>query len=668
MKWRSSFKTKNLVLRIGVSLIAMSLLGVESYQSAVAFRSGKEAILKAASNSLMDKIDRNLFERYGDVQAFALSESARSGDATRIREFMNDMMTTYAPIYDLMIMTDATGKVVAVSTKDKNGKNILSQSLIGTDYSKKIWFKQAINDKIPSGSSFVEDLHIDEDTAVIVGNEGRVMNFTAPIRDKQTGTILGVWTNRMSWPDVVETIAKEEAEKIRNEQVETSIAYLIDNKGTYLLHPESKEYELKKNYEPAAGKSSLAENAIREVEVTTPQFNGLVLESKAKSRGYSAYQGRGWSAIVQVPYYDAQTRMNNQVTALAFFLIIMANILAFFVLHRLTGQIEDVVERMADESSQVKLAANQVSIVSQQLSESTTEQAAAIEETAASMEEITGMLTHTTQNAGQCRVLSEEGQAEAQKGKQVISKMSAAMEDIATANNKLDRLVKVIDDIGNKTKIINDIVSETRLLSFNASIEAARAGVHGKGFAVVAEEVGKLASISGKAADEIHVLLNSSVKEVTEVVKETQERVHLGKSISQECEMTFGNMGEALERVNELIKTIAVASKDQELGIKQVTRAIGEMDKVTQSNSHNAELLSDQSNSLHNRAESLNGSIDIIQEIVSGVAQEAPSPSAESSKSFHPMPKRNQNVRSSSLEKSMESTGTRSDSRWKKMA
>ncbi|MEK6774664.1 MAG: hypothetical protein AABY64_12025 [Bdellovibrionota bacterium] len=72
MKWQSSFKTKNLLLRLGVSLIAMSLLGVESYQSAVAFRSGKEAILKAASNSLMDKIDRNLFERYGDVQAFAL--------------------------------------------------------------------------------------------------------------------------------------------------------------------------------------------------------------------------------------------------------------------------------------------------------------------------------------------------------------------------------------------------------------------------------------------------------------------------------------------------------------------------------------------------------------------------------------------------------------------
>jgi len=41
---------------------------------------------------------------------------------------------------------------------------------------------------------------------------------------------------------------------------------------------------------------------------------------------------------------------------------------------------------------------------------------------------------------------------------------------------------------------MNDIVFQTKLLSFNASVEAARAGIHGKGFAVVADEVGNLAT------------------------------------------------------------------------------------------------------------------------------------------------------------------------------
>jgi methyl-accepting chemotaxis protein len=621
MKWQFTFRLKIQLLLVSVSFLSLVLLGVEAYQSAVAFRMGKEALVKAAADGLMDKIDRNLFERYGDVQAFASSEPARSTDPIRIREFMNDMMTTYAPIYDLMIVTDTNGKVIAVSTKDENGKDIASQGLLGMDYSKTNWFRQAVSDKFAAGTSVVEDLHIDEDVARILGNDGRVMNFTAPIRDKASGKVLGVWTNRMSWPHVVEAITKEENEKVRSEQVITSDAYLIDQKGIYLLHPEAQEYELKKSHDRGTKeKSNVASNQVREVQVSTPNFTGSALEARAKSKGYSTYPGRGWTAILQVPAEDAQMRANNQIIIFAFLLIVIANIISFFVLSRLSGKIEKVATRMTSESTQVKNTANQISVASQQLSESTTEQAAAIEETAASMEEITAMLSHTTQNAAQCKDLSEQGQAEAQKGKQVITKMSSAMEEIQFANDKLDRLVAMIGEIGDKTKIINDIVSETRLLSFNASIEAARAGAHGKGFAVVAEEVGKLASISGKAADEIKELLDSSVKEVSEVVKETQARVHLGKTISQDCETAFGSMGSAMERMNDLIKTIAVAAKDQEVGIKQVTRAIGEMDKVTQANSRNAEMLSDQATGLHSGAESLNSSIGVIQMIISGQA------------------------------------------------
>ncbi|MHA0111674.1 methyl-accepting chemotaxis protein, partial [Klebsiella pneumoniae] len=78
------------------------------------------------------------------------------------------------------------------------------------------------------------------------------------------------------------------------------------------------------------------------------------------------------------------------------------------------------------------------------------------------------------------------------------------------ANSQLQSISNIIGEISAKTNIINDIVFKTQLLSFNASIEAARAGQHGRGFAVVAEEVGNLAQMSGNAAKEIRALLEDS--------------------------------------------------------------------------------------------------------------------------------------------------------------
>jgi len=667
MKTGWSFKVKLQMILLTVSLTAIFFLGLAAYQSLVAFREGKADQLRTATEGWIDKIDRNLFERYGDIQAYAVSDPARSMNPQRIMDFMTDMMITYAPVYDLMIVTDINGKVIAVSPKTKKGEDMRIQPLMGADMSNEAWFKAAIGDKIKAGTSFVEDLHIDENVAKLAGTNGRVMNFTAPIRDKQTGQILGVWTNRMSWTDVVEAITNEETEKIKNSRITASYPALLSSQGVYLLHPLGDEFEMKKNSHQKMVNLEGNATLIQERNLDASYFSGKVVEATAKSRGYSSYPGNGWQAILQVPASDSQTENNNQLIGFAFLLIVMANALAFWIIRRMGGDFESVVARMTQESSYLTTAANQISTASQQLSESTTEQAAAIEETAASMEEITSMLGQTTQNAAHCKGLSEEGQAEVQKGKEVILRMSSAMEEISAANSKLDRLVSLIEDIKNKTKIINDIVSETRLLSFNASIEAARAGAHGKGFAVVAEEVGKLAAISGKAADEIRELLDSSMHEVSQVVKETQDRVNLGQGISQDCEVAFNTMGKSLERVNELIRTIASAAKEQEVGIKQTNKAMAEMDKVTQGNSRGAEVLSEQAETLHSGAESLNHSIEKIQGIVLGHSRLPASAKNESPARAALSVDLDDDV-SKTPEKRNTKSPARSDSRWKGVA
>lgn len=93
--------------------------------------------------------------------------------------------------------------------------------------------------------------------------------------------------------------------------------------------------------------------------------------------------------------------------------------------------------------------------------------------------------------------------------------LDKVVESVNNAERTLQQLQGALQTIQSKAKAINAIVTKLKLLSLNASIEAARAGLHGKGFAVVAEEVGRLAQSSGEASREIEGLLNASQQRVT---------------------------------------------------------------------------------------------------------------------------------------------------------
>ncbi|WP_186643682.1 methyl-accepting chemotaxis protein [Fluviispira vulneris] len=260
-------------------------------------------------------------------------------------------------------------------------------------------------------------------------------------------------------------------------------------------------------------------------------------------------------------------------------------LLSKFSIKKLNNSLNSLIIGLNNQSNSIMQRANSSQKSSKELSDMTMKQAAAIQETAASMEEMSSMLTQTSKHSAHNLRISEEGQISAQKGRESISQMLSAMDSIQASNVKLEEISNLIVKIANKTKIINEIVSETRLLSFNASIEAARAGVHGKGFAVVAEEVGKLASMSGSAANEIRELLESSTTEVARVVSDIRERIITGKNISKICEASFDSMTEILFKINEGTKIIVSSTSEQETGMKQTTIAMRQIDEVTQRNS-----------------------------------------------------------------------------------
>lgn len=121
--------------------------------------------------------------------------------------------------------------------------------------------------------------------------------------------------------------------------------------------------------------------------------------------------------------------------------------------------------------------------------------------------------------------------------------LHAAMNTMKTSNAEVKELVGIINGISERTKVIDEIVFQTKLLSFNASVEAERAGEHGRGFAVVAQKVGNLAQMSGKAAQEISSILKQSIEKSVSVTSNNEKNVAKG--------------AELLEHLRKIVKQIA---------------------------------------------------------------------------------------------------------------
>lgn len=82
-------------------------------------------------------------------------------------------------------------------------------------------------------------------------------------------------------------------------------------------------------------------------------------------------------------------------------------------------------------------------------------------------------------------------------------------------SEEIDHATSVIDTINNNTHALKSIANKQKMLSLNASIEAARSGEAGVGFAVVAKSMGDLSSQSATIYGDI----DKSVLEVTESIE-----------------------------------------------------------------------------------------------------------------------------------------------------
>jgi hemerythrin-like metal-binding protein len=232
------------------------------------------------------------------------------------------------------------------------------------------------------------------------------------------------------------------------------------------------------------------------------------------------------------------------------------------------------------------------------------------------------MAQQTAQQSSASSKLASDINLFASNGSTIMNELRDSIESINALNVEIQNIQQMFQMVTEKTRVIDEIVFNTKLLSFNASIEAERAGTHGAGFAVVAQEIGKLANNSGVAAKDIREILKDSNSKVGSIVTTTAEKVSNGRKVAEKVIDNFSNIITKIADISQKIEAIKNATKEQEVGIQQISKAITNMDLSAQENvkvAHNTELLSakseDQLKELQQILETVSEQFDIEHSI-----------------------------------------------------
>jgi methyl-accepting chemotaxis protein len=234
----------------------------------------------------------------------------------------------------------------------------------------------------------------------------------------------------------------------------------------------------------------------------------------------------------------------------------------------------------------IRKSTDEIFISSKDIFSTANNQAASVQEIESTIKENTNIAVEIAEKTSSVAAIASKMENDVIHGFSILERNVDQLGNIKTKN---DGVITGIIALGNKIikirdiiKTINTITDQTKVIAFNAALEAASAGERGKRFAVVASEVNRLAddiaSLTKQIREQVEEIQNSSSSLIISS-EESADKIIEGNNLIKELEDIFRDIRSGAEITANQAQTITISTQMQQKSTEQINIAITDISR-----------------------------------------------------------------------------------------
>ena len=280
---------------------------------------------------------------------------------------------------------------------------------------------------------------------------------------------------------------------------------------------------------------------------------------------------------------------------------------------RSSNQLTDTAHNLAYTAGLVSHNTDKQQEVSQSMAAAVEEMSSSVAEITSTMEELSASSTQIADYSQSVVEVANITLESSKKGAGAMQILQSRMSEIhQDSENSLDEIVQ----LGRKSKeiskvmdLINTVADQTKLIAFNAALEASSAGESGKRFSVVASEIRRLADSVTDSTHEIEDRIQEIQDAINRLVITSEKgasSIEMGMQVSSETAQDLNALVQAASKTSSAAQQISLSTRQQKTASSQVVTALRDIANASMYNAQSVRSITDISEDMIRMSDELN--------------------------------------------------------------